>query len=85
MRKVLVPLVVGLLAVASPSVADTSADYSGSDWADAISSIPCDHLTRNENGTWTVRGTVQIAEITFDDPTLDEENAQLASDKCQRD
>ena len=82
MRKFLVPVVVGFFTAATPSIADTAADFTGSDWADAISNIPCDHMTKNADGTWTVRGTVQIAEIVFVNPTLNDENSLLASQKC---
>jgi hypothetical protein len=82
MRKLLLPVAAAFFYSLSPSIADTSADFSGSDWEEAVSNIPCDHLRRNGDGTWTVQGTVRIAEITFVNPTLSDEVADFAASKC---
>ena len=82
MRKLIIPVAIGLFYSLSPSAADPVADFTGSDWADAVSNIPCARLTRNGDGTWTVQGTVRIAEFTFVNPTLSDEVAGYAASKC---
>lgn len=35
-----------------------AAEYEGKDWRKALEQVPCDHIKKNGNGSWTVKGDV---------------------------
>jgi hypothetical protein len=55
----------------------------GANWEEVLNRVPCERVKKNDNGSWSVAGTIIIQGARFDSPTVSEqERSNILEKHC---